>query len=144
MKTAIFGSLGILILVNVLPYACRLWHGLEWAGQYLPDGGQPWVGFLFFGAFATIPAIPLIAALFLRTWIPITFILSLITATAALSYFHHDYDLSADAQAALGLVVIPIFAAGIILGVFVIAGLIELLIRKLLASRSNADSTPQS
>jgi hypothetical protein len=135
MKKTIIGSMVILAYVNLVPYACRLWRGLDWVAQYLPCPDEfpslnALLAIIFFAAFASLPAIPLIVAFLLRKWIPITFFLSIIVATTLLGFWHHDYDLASDAQAAIGLVFIPIFAAMITSVVAGIIGTIEFLVRR--------------
>jgi len=131
MKKAIIGSAVILLYVNIIPYACRIWRGLDWVAQYLPDNKDHLIsGLLFIGVFASLPAIPLIAAFLLRKWIPVTFFLSIIVATALLGFWHHNYDLASDAQAAIGLVIIPIMATMITSAVAGIIGTIEFFVRR--------------
>jgi heme/copper-type cytochrome/quinol oxidase subunit 2 len=77
-----------------------------------------------------LPAIPLIAAFLLRKWIPVAFFLSIIVATALLGFWHHNYDLASDAQAAIGLVIIPIMATMITSVVVGIIGIIEFFVRR--------------
>jgi hypothetical protein len=69
-------------------------------------------------------------AFLLRKWIPITFFLSIIVATALLGFWHHNYDLASDAQAAIGLIIIPIIATMITSVVAGIIGIIEFFIRR--------------
>jgi hypothetical protein len=95
--------------------------------QYLPDS---FGGYLFIGAFNAIPAGPLILAWWLRGKLPVTWILSLLTATALLCWIHHDYDLSEDAQSAIGLVIFPFLVAVPTALVAVISGIVEALVRK--------------
>jgi hypothetical protein len=131
MKKAIIGSAVILLYVNFIPYACRLWRGLDWVAQYLPDNKDHLIlGLLFVCIFASLPAIPLAVAFLLRKWIPVTFVLSIIVATALLGFWHHDYDLASDAQAAIGLVFIPIIATMITSVVAGIIGTIEFFVRR--------------
>ena len=131
MKKAIIGSAVILLCVNLIPYACRIWRGLDWVAQYLPDNNDHLIlGLIFLGVFASLPAIPLIAAFLLRKWIPVTFVLSIIVATALLGFWHHNYDLASDAQAAIGLVIIPIMATMITSAVAGIVGTIEFIVRR--------------
>ena len=130
MKKDVAGSVVILAYVNLVPYVCRMWRGVEWVAQYLPDEGHRISGLVFFGCFASLPAIPLACAWLLRKRIPVTPVVSIILATALLVFWHHDYDLRSDAQAAVGLVVIPMYVA-IITGVVAgFSGLIEFLIRR--------------
>ncbi len=131
MKKAIIGSGIILLYVNIIPYACRIWRGLDWVAQYLPDNNDHLIlGLIFFGIFASLPAIPLIAAFLLRKWIPVTFVLLIVVTTALLGFWHHDYDLASDAQAAIGLVFIPIIATMITSVVAGIIGIIEFFVRR--------------
>jgi len=58
MKKSVIGSVIILAYVNLVPYAGRIWRGVEWVAQYLPDEGHRLSGLLFFGGFASLPAIP--------------------------------------------------------------------------------------
>ena len=142
MKKAVIGSAIIVAYTNLVPYVCRMWRGAEWAAQYLPDEGHRLSGMLFFGAFATLPSIPLVAAFLLRKWIPVTFFVSIIVTTALLVFWHHDYDLASDAQAAIGLLVIPLYVTlitAIISGV--IAGMEFLVRRKRKIVDSNTHST---
>jgi len=131
MKKAIIGSAVILLYVNFIPYACRIWRGLDWVAQYLPDNKDHLIsGLIFIGIFASLPAIPLIAAFLLRKWIPVAFFLSIIVATALLGFWHHNYDLASDAQAAIGLIIIPIMATMITSVVAGIVGTIEFFVRR--------------
>lgn len=107
----IVGAIALLLYVNLLPYACRLYRGIDWAVQYFPDHAHFLSGMLFFGGFASLPALPLIAVFWLRKWLPATFAVACLVATGLLAAWHHNYDLAADAQAAIGLVFIPIYVA---------------------------------
>jgi hypothetical protein len=82
------------------------------------------------GGFASLVAVPLVVTFLIRKWIPITFVVSIIVATVLLSFWHHNYDLASDAQAAIGLIFIPMFAATITGVVAAVIGVIEFLIRK--------------
>ena len=87
-------------------------------------------GILFFGVFASLAAVPSIAAFLHFRARRVTFFISIIVATALLSFFHHDYDLSSDAQAAIGLIFIPwivMIATGVIT---FIVGMIESKVQK--------------
>jgi len=130
MRKDLILSLGILAYVNILPYASRIGGGITSVAQYLPDKGHFIFGLFFMGFFASLPAIPLILGLSLRKRIPITFAVSVIMATLMLWFWHHDYDLVSDAQAAVGLVFIPIYVAVITIVILVILGLIEVGVRK--------------
>jgi hypothetical protein len=135
MKKTILGSFIILAYVNLVPYVCRLWRGLDWATQYLPfhDEGPSLLillAFIVLVAFASLPATPLIVAFLLRKWIPVSFVSSIIVATTLLGFWHHNYDLASDAQAALGLIFIPIYTTMITSVVAGIVGTIEFLVRR--------------
>lgn len=123
----------------LLPYLCRLYRGFDWVLQYLPIGlfnnlftellfAIP--GILFFGCFSALAAIPLILCICYWRYVPVTFFIALVTTTGLLVYFHHDYDLAADAQAAVGLIFIPIYTAVITTVLSGVFGLIELLLRR--------------
>jgi hypothetical protein len=62
MKKSVIGSVIILVYVNLVPYVSRIWRGVEWVAQYLPDEDHRLSGLLFFGGFASLPAIPLMVA----------------------------------------------------------------------------------
>ena len=124
LKKTIMTSAIILAYVNLLPYACRIWRGWDWVAQYL--SAAP----LFFAVFASLPAIPLIVLLLFRKVIPVTFVVSIIVTTTLLVYWHHAYDLASDAQAGIGLLVMPICAAVIAGVVGVLGGGLECFIRR--------------
>jgi hypothetical protein len=48
--------------------------------------------------------------------VPVTLFASIIAATALPVFWHHDYDLSSDAQAAIRLIFIPMYTAAITKG----------------------------
>ena len=140
MRRAIIGSGIILAAVNLIPFVCRLWRGPGWVAQYFPDADRLVPGVLFFAGFASLPAVPLIAAFLFRRWVPVTFRVSAFAATGLLVFWHHNYDLASDAQAAIGLVFIPIYAA-VITGVgAAILGGIESFIRKRIANQAPEDT----
>lgn len=120
-------TLLLVLYVNVLPYACRLAHGVDWFQAYLPDGVT---GVLFFALVNTIAAGPVVLAWWMRRRLPITWMVSFVTATALLVFLHHDYDLGSDAQAAIALLFFPAVAAIATAVVSAIAGLIEFFARK--------------
>lgn len=141
MKKAVLGSAIIVVYTNVVPCFCRLWRGVEWVAQYLPDEGHRISGLIFFGGFASLPAIPLVSAFLLRKRIPVTLFVSIMVTTALLVYWHQDYDLRSDAQAAIGLIFIPMYAAAITAIVTGLFGVIEFLIRR---NRRNANNDVHS
>jgi len=135
-KTLIYGLFAYTVL---LPYLCRLYRGLDWTLQYLPIGqfGNLFTelifaipAVLFFGVFSALTAIPMILCIRYWQYVPVTFYICLVTTTGLLIYYHHDYDLAADAQAAVGLVFIPLYTVGITMAIAVLPCLIEVLIRK--------------
>ena len=82
--------------------------------QYLPDKGHFLLGALLMGAFALVPAIVVFFAALLSKppfYFPVLF--STLVALVMLGYGHHNNDLTADAQAAISLAIIPICAAGL-------------------------------
>jgi hypothetical protein len=106
-------SAAILVWVNALPYLSRLSRGTEWVSQYLPDEGFLLVGLLFIHGCFSLPAIPLIRSIQTIKKLDLPWILAFVAVTVLTWLFHEDYDLSADAQAATGLVVIPLFTMGL-------------------------------
>ena len=90
----------MLLYSNLLPYASRLPRGVDWTSQYWPDSAITTVITLVcFSA----PALPLILGVYLlwKTWIP--FLFSLVATSWQLISWHHDFDLSGDAQAGINL-----------------------------------------
>ncbi len=122
----------VLLLGFFMPYLSRISgatvHGSDWFWSYLPDLS----GFLFFSAFNLISLLPLVGAglFFLFGRFKLTSVLATLTHLIATFYFHHDYDLAADAQSAIGLIFIPIIVGGITLAVAAISLVIELVIKK--------------
>ena len=108
----IFWSATVLVWVNALPYLSRLTKGLDWATQYLPDEGALVPGLIFFHVFYSTPAIPLITSLRESEKPGLPWTLALAAVTALTWAFHKDYDLAADAQAATGLVILPLVTMG--------------------------------
>jgi hypothetical protein len=106
-----------------MPFLCRIPRGGTWVAQYLPDEGHLISGMLFFGAFALVPAVLVFCAGLISKppfYLPV--VISTLVALTMLGYWHHDNDLAADAQAAISLIFIPIYAGGFAL----IGGLIGL------------------
>lgn len=110
----------IVMLVGILlPYAARLPHGLGWLRQYTDNGLGAG---LFLGAFNAIAwgAIIAVSLLYKRpssVWAPA------LLGFGFLAFAHYSLDLAADAQAAIALVFIPIYALvpiviGAIIGYF--------------------------
>ncbi len=147
-KTLIYSLIAYAV---VLPYFARLPRGINWALQYIPIGmfGNLATELLFsifavifFGFVSAISAIPMIHCLLRRKSMPLTFLISFTTTTALLVYFHHDYDLAADAQAAVGLVFIPICTAVIVAATSLLSGVVELYARKRLKANCRLHGGP--
>lgn len=130
MKKSVIGSVIVLAYVNLVPYACRMGRDVEWVAQYLPDEGHRLSGLFYFGSFAPLPAIPLVVVLLFRTRLPVTFAVSILVATTLLVFWHHNYDIASDAQAAIGLIFIPMYATLITAVVSGFTAVIEFLIRR--------------
>lgn len=97
----------IVVLVGVLlPYAARLPRGIEWLRQYTDTSPGGW---LFLAAFNAIAwgAILAISFLYRR---PVSLVAPSLLGFGFLAWAHATLDLSADAQAAISLVTIPIYA----------------------------------
>jgi len=90
----------------LLPYVVRLPGGLDWLQQYTDVGPGGW---LFLGAFNAIAwGAIVLASLFYRR--PSSLLLPSVLGFGFLAYAHYSLDLSADAQAGVALVFIPIYA----------------------------------
>ena len=98
--------IAIVIFGILLPYLARLPGGSRWLHQYT-DGGIS--GFLFFGLFNAIAWGAILAFTFLYKNKP-PIIAPVLFGFVPLAWVHAEYDLSSDAQAAIGLVFIPIYA----------------------------------
>jgi len=98
-----------LVFMNLLPYASRVAGGWAWVAQYLPDPGHELLGLLFFHGFYSTAAIPVILGIFRGCRSTLPWLLPLIVVTMLTVLINHDYDLASDAQAAIGLVVFPLF-----------------------------------
>jgi hypothetical protein len=81
--------------------------GIDWVKQYLPDDTNLAM-FLFVHWFYSIAA-PLILSIYALKRPAIPFISAFVTVTVASVFFHSGYDLASDAQAAVGLIFIPIY-----------------------------------
>ena len=112
MKTRIRIGLVAAMLCLAVPLLSRIPRGVDWVTQYLPEEGHLIGGLFFLGAFAMIPAVVVFGAAVLSRppfYFPV--VISTLVAIAMLGYWHHDNDLAADAQAAISLIFIPIYAA---------------------------------
>jgi hypothetical protein len=97
----------------LLPYLARIpgaWvRGPGWFTSYLPN----WWGVLFFGAFNAVAWGSLLGASFLLQKPP-SLLLPAALGFGFLAFAHGVVDLGADAQAAIALVFIPIYAVPLI------------------------------
>lgn len=112
--------IAIIVCGILLPYLVRIPGGSSWLYQYTSGGIS---GFLFFGAFNAIAwgAILCFTFLYKNKWSAIA---PMLFGFVTLGLIHGTYDLSSDAQGAIGLVFIPIYvlipiAVGGIIGYFV-------------------------
>lgn len=97
----------LLVLTGVvLPYAARLPFGLEWLQQYTDTGAGGWLLLVGFNAIA-LGALLGISFLYRR---PIALLVPCLIGFGALAWAHATLDLRADAQSALALIFIPIYA----------------------------------
>jgi len=106
----------IVVFGVLLPYLARIPGGSSWLQQYTNSGIG---GFLFFSVFNAIAWGAILSFTFLyKNKLPI--IAPVLFGFVPLIWVHSVYDLSSDAQAAIGLVFIPIYAlAPIAVGGFV-------------------------
>ncbi|MFO3706717.1 hypothetical protein ACI6Q5_17475 [Xanthomonas codiaei] len=97
----------LLVLIGlVLPYAARLPGGMDWLGQYTDTGVGGW---LLLGGFNAIAWGALLGISFLYRR-PIALLVPCLIGFGALAWAHASLDLRADAQSALALIFIPIYA----------------------------------
>ncbi len=123
-------ALLIVLYVNLLPYLCRLPKGIDWAKQYLPNEGNFIGGLIFFHCFYSIPAVLLILSIYTSTKYAIPFIFTFSTVTITTIYFNSGYDLASDAQAAIGLIFMPIIVFFVGFIAFLLGHAIQYLINK--------------
>lgn len=96
----------IVVLGVLIPFLARLPRGVEWLKQYA-DGGAD--GILFISAFNA----PVWLSLFALTFVyrrPTSLLVPCVLAFGFLAWAHFSMDLASDAQAAIGLVFIPVLA----------------------------------
>lgn len=97
----------LIVLIGIsIPYLARLPGGADWLAQYTDTGVFGW---LFLGAFNAIAwgALLALTVLFKR---PASVLPACLLGFGFLAWAHHGLDLAADAQAAIGLIFIPVFA----------------------------------
>ena len=97
----------------MMPFLCRIPRGSEWVAQYLPGDGMTFAGSLFILAFSAIPAVVVFCAAQVskpRYYLPV--LASAAVALLGLANYHSGNDLTADAQSAISLVIIPFYVSG--------------------------------
>ena len=129
MKKIVY-CIAVFVYMNLLPYLCRLPKGIDWAKQYLPDEGYLIGGLIFFHCFYSVPAILLIIAIYTSKEYAIPFFTTFLTLTTITVYLNHGYDLASDAQAAIGLIFMPIISAFLGLIAFGVGHAIQYLVIK--------------
>lgn len=100
------GRFIIIVLGILLPYLARLPGGIDWLQQYTDISLWGW---LFFGIFNAI-AWGAILAISFKYKRPLSLIAPCLLGFGFLAWAHYTVDLAADAQAAIALIFIPIFA----------------------------------
>ena len=103
----------VVVFINLLPYLSRIFGGWEWVAQYWPDPGHEVWGLVFFHAFYSAPALPVIQGISRARASRLPWFLPLIVVTMLTVFLNHDYDLASDAQAAIGLIVFPVFTMAV-------------------------------
>lgn len=106
MNVMLKARIAIALIGILLPYAARLPRGFNWVAQYLDVGLG---GFVFFGGFNAIAWGAILALGFLYKR-PASLLVPSLFGFAFLAWAHYSLDLAADAQAAIALVFIPIYA----------------------------------
>jgi hypothetical protein len=99
----------MIVLVGILvPYVARLPGGTEWLQQYTNSG---FGGLLLLSAFNAIAWGALLAV---SRWYqnPVSLLPSVLCGYGFLAWAHYSLDLASDAQAAIALVFIPVYALG--------------------------------
>lgn len=96
----------IVVVGIVLPYLARVPRGSEWLGQYVDTGFGGW---LFFSALNAI-AWGFILALSFKYERPVSLLAPCILGFGFLAWAHGTLDLSANPNAAIALVIIPVYA----------------------------------
>lgn len=106
MSVMLNARIAIALSGILIPYVARLPRGITWLQQYLDVGLG---GFLFFGGFNAIAwgAILALGSLYKR---PASLLVPSLFGFAFLAWAHYSLDLAADAQAAIALVFIPVYA----------------------------------
>lgn len=98
--------IAVAVIGILLPYLVRIPRGAAWLEQYTDTGLR---GFLFIGAFNAMAWGSIIALSFLFRR-PALLLFPCVTGFTFLGWAHYTLDLAADAQAAIALSIIPIYA----------------------------------
>ena len=126
--------IAIVLIGILLPYAARLPGGIAWLQQYTDAGLN---GFLFLSAFNAIAWGAILAISFLyRHALPMA--VPALLGFGFLAWAHYTLDLASDAQAAVGLVFIPIYA----LLPIVVGGVAGYIADRRLRRRSSGEDNP--
>ncbi len=121
MKPIIKVTLLVVYFV-VLPYLSRLGGGIDWVAQYVPPPDRLIFGLLFFGAFSAVPGVVLAALSSGRRGASrVPAVAAFLVMSVLTVFFHRDYDLASDAQAAIGLVIWPFYVTAAGLMVYAVA-----------------------
>ncbi|HYF61174.1 MAG TPA: hypothetical protein VD886_00080 [Herpetosiphonaceae bacterium] len=121
----------LIAMAFAMPYLARIprsfTRGADWFWSYLPSPGA----FLFFGAFNLIGLAPLAVLGFVSAskGTDTAFLATALVHMAATFLIHQGYDLAADAQAAIGLVVFPLLVFAITAATALVAFFAERAIR---------------
>ena len=118
----------IVVLGVLLPFLARLPGGLEWLKQYT-DGGVE--GVLFLSAFNAPVWLGLLALTFVYRR-PASLLIPCVLTFGFLAFAHFSMDLASDAQAAVGLVFIPVLAVPLL----VVGGVVGYVVDRIRARQS--------
>ena len=125
MKKINIARICVAIIGILLPYLARLPKGLEWLSQYLHSNIFE---FLFFQGFNALAWISIILASFFYKSV-YSILAPALAGFGYISWAHYTLDLTADAQAGLGIIFIPVYALGYIVIGGIIGYLIDLYLR---------------
>lgn len=104
--------LAVVLIGILLPYLARLLAGVERLSQYLNADIRGWV---FLQAFNAIAWGSIVAISFLYRR-PLSLLAPSLLGFGYIAWAHYSLDLAADAQSALGIIFIPIYALVPIIG----------------------------
>ena len=108
--------------------------------QYVPPPDKLIFGLLFFGAFSAVPGVVLAALSAGKpgaSRLPLVAVFLVMTALTV--WFHRDYDLASDAQAAIGLVIWPFYVTAGGLAIYALVAGGGWLLRRLRAEPGDRD-----